>query len=416
MRTRRHLSLVVALFLAVGVVAPLAVESRGTDASRSNTVAVSDGGSIDARPKGNGFVRAITAPFRALGRIFGGGRKKDEAKKKRTRDEQNARRTTAPAQTAQPAPAVSETHGNASDQHETPAPVGAAESKAAEVASAPASVPASVPASAVATEAAEVVASAAASVVNTPVVAPAPAAVRPSEGTRVVRLAEGEAAVAPIPKWVPVIEGIAKDPLTQGRALLEHGYPNEAISELSVAAVVGPDLVEANKLLGVAYDRLGLHKQAIEAYDRALSVAPDNAEVLNNYGYSLFLDGRSTEALKRLKQAERLTPGASYVHANIAVVQGKLGKYGETFKSFKRAYGDYEARIKTGELLEEAGRTDDALKHYEAARTLQPDSPALLERLAALYERKGRTRDAEAARRAIGNPPNKQKTATGGGG
>lgn len=399
MRTRRHLSLVVALLVAVASVAPLAVESRGADMSAATVVAAYDGTRADARPKGNGFVRAITAPFRALGRLFGGGRKDQQAKRRKPaaeRRQQTAQHTPEPPQT-QPAAAPAQTTQVTEAAQKTPA--------------APAA-----PESAVAAEASEVVSSAAVAVTE---VAPSPAvaqAVRSADNVRVVRLAEGEAVAPTTPRWVPVIEGIAKDPLTQGRALLEHGYPNEAVSELSVAATIGPDLVEANKLLGVALDRLGNHPQAIEAYERALTLAPDNAEVLNNYGYSLFIEGRTLDALARLRQAERLTPGASYVLANIAVVQAKLGKYGDAFKSFRRAYGEYEARIKTAELLEEAGRDDDALKHYEAARALQPGSPALLERLAAHYERKGRARDAEAARRAIGNPPNKQKTATGGGG
>lgn len=419
MRKRRHLSLFVALLLAAGAVMPLAVESRGADTSDGQAVvAVSDGARAADRPRGNGFVRAITAPFRALGRLFGGGRKNDAARKRRQRDDSGARRTQAPAESAQKTPtptAADAGRTTNANRPETPAPAVNVEVNSEADSAVNAGV-GNVPASAVASHGAGAVSSAvvSASVAPAPV-APAVAA-RPREGARVVRPAEGGAAAPAAPKWVPVIEGIAKDPLTQGRALLEHGYTNEAVSELSVASVVGPDLVEANKLLGVALDRLGQHGQAQEAYERALTVAPDDAEVLNNYGYSLFLDGRAQEALKRLRQAERLTPEAPYVLANMAVVQARLGKYGDAFKSFKRAYGEYEARVRVAELLEEAGRTDDALKHYESARALRPDSPALLERLAALYDRKGRTRDAEAARRAIANPPNQQKTATGGGG
>ena len=62
---------------------------------------------------------------------------------------------------------------------------------------------------------------------------------------------------------MPVIEGVAPDHLSQGRALLQHGYLNEAIAELSVASTIGPDLIEANNLLGLAYDKRGWHRQAI---------------------------------------------------------------------------------------------------------------------------------------------------------
>ena len=34
------------------------------------------------KPEGNGFVRALKAPFKALGRLFGGGKKKDQNQSK----------------------------------------------------------------------------------------------------------------------------------------------------------------------------------------------------------------------------------------------------------------------------------------------------------------------------------------------
>jgi len=394
MRRRKHLSLLVAFFLALSTVAPMVVESRSSLGGVVVEASEEGGGA----KKGDGFVRALGAPFRALARLFGGKKKSsDEAKKKELKAQEAAARVQAAAAAAAPAPAVTTTAVSApavSTKKERSKKQQRAATTVAKSAPAPASEPAP-------------------AVEPSPKIEPAPAA-----GARIVRPAEGQpvpARPAP-PKWVPVIEGIGRDPLTQGRALLRHGYPNEAISELSIAAVTGTNLAEANNLLGLAYDRLSMHKQAIDAYERALSASPDDAQVLNNLGYSLFLEGRHAEALSRLKRADRLAPGSPYVLQNIAFVQARLGKYGDAFKTLARAFGDYDARLKTAELLEQAGRADDALKHYEAALKLRPDSPALLERLVAIYERRGRTRDAEAARRALGQPPNKQKTATGGGG
>ncbi|HEX7174826.1 MAG TPA: tetratricopeptide repeat protein, partial [Pyrinomonadaceae bacterium] len=398
MHQRIYLSLLVALFLAVGPIARVGecveLSFAGAPAVVVSAEAADD--TPSAKPKGNGFVRAITAPFRALGRLFSGGKKRDEAKKQRPVEETGARAVAAVTVVTGPREEVKPEKRKepAAARHTTPTPV-AARGEVKKTAAAPDRQIA--PGGGVAAE--------------------ATAEVGPSQGARVVRPAEGQPAPARLtpPKWIPVIEGIGRDPLTQGRALLQHGYPNEAVSELSIAAVNGPNLGEANNLLGLAYDRLGLHAQAIDAYERSLSAAPDDAQVLNNLGYSLFLVGRHAEALGRLKRAERLAPGSPYVLQNIAFVYARLGKYGDAFKTLARAFGDYDARLKTAELLEQAGRNDDALKHYDAALKLRPVSPALLERIIAIYERTGRTREAEAARRTLGQPPNKQKTATGGG-
>lgn len=392
MRRRSRLSILVSFFLMLGSVAPYSAGSRELKFDETAVVASSNAPSVDGvdERKGNGFVRVISAPFRALGRLFGGGKKKsanESAKKKEVAARAEVSEVSAAG--APPASAVverrldekpekeKERERKKEQTRETRA-TGARTHESAAVA-APVDVP------------------------------------RQSGGTRVVRPAE--AGALPVqPKWIPVIEGIPKDPLSQGRALLVHGYPNEAVSELSIAAVTGPDLVEANNLLGLAYDRLGMHLQASESYERALSVAPDDPQILNNLGQSLYLAGNNLAALKRLRQAERRAPRAPSVMANIALVQVRLGKYDDAFKSLARAVGEYDARLKTAEMLEQANRPDDAIKHYVAALKLQPNSPALLERLAALYDRTNRQREAEATRRTMSNPPNKQKTATGGGG
>ena len=384
MSRKVYLSVFIALILAAGTLAPFVVESRGPVDDETATAHISDGAERPSKPKGkgNGFVRAITSPFRALGKLFGGG-------KKRSSDEAKGQEAAKPvAESKEEVAVVLEKRGSERAKKE--------ESKRRE------KQPAVEQADAGAAPAA------------TAELRPA----RQSDGVRIVRPAEGQPtqALPKSQKWVPAIEGISKDPLTQGRALLQHGHVNEAVAELSVAATVGPDLAEANNLLGLAYERLGSYAHAAEAYERALSVAPDNPRVLNNLGHSLSLAGRQADALKRLKQAERQAPGAPQILHNIALVQARMGKFGDALKSFTRAYGEYDARRKTAELLEQAGRFDEAIKHYSAALKMQPDSAPVLERLAELYDRTGRTREAQEARRALGNSPNKQKTATGGGG
>jgi len=217
--------------------------------------------------------------------------------------------------------------------------------------------------------------------------------------------------------WIPVIEGIPQDPLTQGRALLEHGYVQESIAELTIAAAqVGPNLAEANNLLGLAYDRTGWHTLAAEAYNRALTAAPKDPNVLANLGYSLYLADDYEGALRHLKQAAKLSHGAPVINNDLAIVEARLQKYDAAFRHFAAASNEYDAHLKLASILEDQKRDRDAIKHYEAALRIQPGTSAVLERLVALYERTGQHDKADQARRTLGQPKNPQKTTTGGGG
>jgi len=372
----------------------------------SSSYSADEGGQQPApKRKGNGFARALGAPFRALARLFGGGKKStaEEAKRRKANPPQTAAAaraeaapaTEAPKQAAEPARANQELRAAAlkADKNRLKTRARAVDvTGSGTVASAPE--------------------------VESNETAPAAAvAPRPSERARVVR-PDARGSIAEPPKiWIPVIEGISKDPLTQGRALLEHGYVQEALSNLTVAATqVGPGLVEANNLLGIAYDRLGWHKQAAEAYNRALTVAPKDPSVIANLGYSLYLADDYAGALKRLKQAAKLAPGQPVIYNNLGVVTARVGKYDEAYKYFAIASNDYDAHLKLASILEDHRRERDAIKHYEAALAMQPGASAILERLVALYERTGERGKADTARRALGQPRNPQKTTTGGGG
>ena len=399
----RVLTISLALFLAAGGYVPLAARGSALhdeahwDGRVSVSVAVPEAttaasGADDttggerreevARPKGNGFVRAVTAPFRALARLFGGGDRKDSAKAQR---KTMAPRTESATRAASPDVATKREEGASGPWQPVPVSVPAATAAARPY------------------EGAGV---------------PAGSAARREESINVVRPGAGGSSVAPGPKrFIPIIEGIPKDPLSQGRALLQHGYLSEAISELSVAATsvdVSLNLVEANNLLGLAYDRIGWHAHAIQAYERALAVAPKDPVLLANLGYSLYLNDNYPMALRRLKQAAKLSPNVPVIHNNVGIVQARMGKYDEAFKSFARASNEYDAHLKLGDVLETAGRSERAAKHFESALRIQPGSTQVLERLVAIYERTGQTDKANTARRALGKPRNPQRTTTGG--
>jgi tetratricopeptide (TPR) repeat protein len=199
----------------------------------------------------------------------------------------------------------------------------------------------------------------------------------------------------------PSATGTAREHLSQGRMLMSTGRVNEAITELSLAASLDPRLSEAHSLLGLAYDRKGMHERAKDSYDRAIKIQPDDAQTLNNLGYSLYQNGNYRAAVDKLKRAAKIAPTDPRILNNLALAQSRLGKYDDAYKNFARAGGELTGRLNTAAMLERLGREDEAIKHYEAARRAQPTSTVALRRLADLYRRTGRHNEAQAIKNAL---------------
>jgi Tfp pilus assembly protein PilF len=208
------------------------------------------------------------------------------------------------------------------------------------------------------------------------------------------------------------LDGSAREHLEAGRAyLLENRY-NEAISELSLAASLDPKLTEAHNLLGVAFDKKGFGDRAKESFERAVKIEED-ADTLNNLGFSLYQNGNYRAAIDRLKRAAKLAPTDERILNNLGLAYCRLGKIDEAYKAFSRATGPLNGNLNTAKMLERFGREDDAIRYYEAARTIDPNNTLALRRLADLYQRVGRASESDAARSALALASNNGSNTTG---
>ncbi len=192
----------------------------------------------------------------------------------------------------------------------------------------------------------------------------------------------------------------AREHLDAGRQYLLEGRYSEAISELSTAVSLDPKLTEAHNLLGVAYDKKGFGERAKDSFERAVKLEED-ADTLNNLGFSLYQNGNYRAAVDRLKRAAKLAPNDERILNNLGLAYCRLGKVDEAYKAFTRATGPLTGNLNTAKMLERFGREDDAIHYYEAARQIDPNNTFALRRLADLYQRIGRTTESDAARVAL---------------
>jgi Flp pilus assembly protein TadD len=203
------------------------------------------------------------------------------------------------------------------------------------------------------------------------------------------------------PPLAPASDNSASDHLQRGRELLNAGKLNEAIAELSLATSLDPASGEAHTLLGVAYDRKGLRDRAQESFETALHAPEDKAMHLNNLGYLLYKNGDYDEAIKYLKRSVKIDSEDLRIWNNLGMAQCGAGKFDDAYKSFARAGGEFQARVKVASYLERQGYAPKAIKQLEKARKLNPGSTEVLARLSVLYDVEGRSTEAAEARTTL---------------
>ena len=102
---------------------------------------------------------------------------------------------------------------------------------------------------------------------------------------------------------------------------------DEAQALLERAASKDPLLWRAQNGIGILADIKGEHAKAIEAYNAALAANPGDASLLNNRGYSLYLDGRYQAASEDFLEAA--SKGAKRAWLNLGLVRARQKRYPE---------------------------------------------------------------------------------------
>jgi tetratricopeptide (TPR) repeat protein len=91
-----------------------------------------------------------------------------------------------------------------------------------------------------------------------------------------------------------------------------------AVTFLQQAVRADPRCAAPHAVLGMALLELGRSKEALESYDRALALDPDNSELLNNRSNALLQQGRVEEAIEGYDRALARKPDYVAAHVNRA--------------------------------------------------------------------------------------------------
>lgn len=108
----------------------------------------------------------------------------------------------------------------------------------------------------------------------------------------------------------------------RGKAQLVAGNASLALDGFRKALRLNPNSIDALNGLGAAYDRMGRFDLSRNYYERALGLDPQSRMTLNNFGYSLALQGKRLEAQAMLARAEQgaRDPVADIAARNLATL------------------------------------------------------------------------------------------------
>lgn len=163
----------------------------------------------------------------------------------------------------------------------------------------------------------------------------------------------------------------------------QQGQYEKAYKLLSDALEAHPDqrdLLYTHALMAERIKRMDVLEADLK---KILAKNPDDAEALNALGYSLLDDAsRYAEAEKYLQQALKLQPDEAVIMDSYGWLQFKLGKHEQALNYLERAYAkqqESEIAAHLAEVLWAMGRKEESKKIFNKAIKKAPDDEYLLD-------------------------------------
>ena len=168
----------------------------------------------------------------------------------------------------------------------------------------------------------------------------------------------------------------------------------KASGEFRKVIQLDPTFQDAYKWLGdlLVNSPRRLYDQAIQAYLKAVELAPDNAEAFVGLGDARQAKGQYDEAIAEYQKALALEPENARVHYGLGkIYYNEKQLYHEAVTEYQRAIQMdpkfLEAHLSLGEIYEEKGLYQEAVARYTHVLSIDPTHPGATYGLALAYEK-----------------------------
>lgn len=180
-----------------------------------------------------------------------------------------------------------------------------------------------------------------------------------------------------------------------GALYFQAGNPSAALDHLATALEIDSGFHQANSVRGLVYASLREYAKAEADFARALSRAPNDPEVNNNYGWFLCETGKERQSIayfdRSLRDPLYETPDRAYTNAGACLL--RIGDLDQAQTYLLQAVrisrnGALQARVGLARVFYMRGNLDES-RHYlsDALRMMEPPTAEALW-LAVRVERK----------------------------
>jgi len=163
-----------------------------------------------------------------------------------------------------------------------------------------------------------------------------------------------------------------------GRALHFQGDYSGAIEKYQEAVKIKPDDYQALHNWGVALANLGDYPGAIEKYEEALKIKPDFCEALINWGVALADLGDYSGAIEKYEEVLKIKPDDYQALVNWGNALRKLGDYSGAIEKYQEAWkikpDDYQALNNWGFALCQTGQHISAIEKIRESLGINRDN------------------------------------------
>lgn len=151
------------------------------------------------------------------------------------------------------------------------------------------------------------------------------------------------------------------------------GHTREAMNQYERARQLDPSLAGLSWRIAILASRLGDLAKADREFQAASDTYPDNADLLNDYGYFLLQSGRFDQAEQCLRQSLALDPQHAQAISNLGILLARQGRLQESFEIFSATVGPAAAHSDIGVILAQQGKTAAARESFRLALTISPE-------------------------------------------
>lgn len=174
--------------------------------------------------------------------------------------------------------------------------------------------------------------------------------------------------------------------LSLARLSERHGEPATAERLYEAVLAKDPQNQLAHHRLAVLATKEQQFDQAQHHFDLALQGQRDS-QLLNDWGYYLYLMDRLPEAETSLRESLQLDPKNIAAHNNLGLVLGTMGRTDESLKEFRYAGDEAAARANLAYVHSLNGKFDLSKAEYHRALELDSQLKPAAEALLALHAR-----------------------------